>query len=329
MSIRIDDIKIDMEEAQNFARNCKIKMDANESAFFLRELEYIKKISYDKKYKQLKALDILPISTEADPGAASITWSQYTKVGMAKIIANYADDAPRVDIYGVQNTSKVYRIGDSFGYDKDELRASQMANKRLDQRRAETAKRASDEKINSIALIGDANHNIPGFIYYPGITATTIPNDGTGSSKAWSAKTPDQIIRDLTNMISAVFETTNGIEQINTILMPIKQYLYIKNTKMSTTGNLTILQFFLQNNPEIMIDWLTELTGAGISIAPTGYDRMIGFVRDPMHLTLEITLPYTQLPPQEDGYGFNIFTEQKTAGVIVYYPLSICYGDGI
>jgi hypothetical protein len=282
-------------------------------------------VSYDTKYKQLKAINLIPVSTEADPGAASITWSQYTKVGMAKIIANYADDAPRVDVYGVQNTSKVVRIGDSFGYDKDELRASQMANKRLDQRRAESAKRASDEKVNSIALIGDVDHNIPGFINYPGITVATLPADGTGTSKLWSSKTPDQIVRDLTLMVSSVFDTTNGVEQIDTILMPIAQYLYIKNTKMSITGNLTILQFFLQNNPEIMIDWLTELKGAGAN----GADRMLGYVRDPLHVTLEIPLPYTQLPPQEDGYGFNIYTEQKTAGVIVYYPLAMCYADGL
>ena len=73
------------------------------------------------------------------------------------------------------------------------------------------------------------------------------------------------------------------------------------------------------------VEWLTELAGAGAG----GSDRYICYTRDLDHLSLEIPLPYSTLPPQIKGYGFEILTETKTAGVIVYYPQSVAFGDNI
>lgn len=300
-------------------------LDANESAFFLRELEHVKAKTYDTKYKHLKATTLLPVDTSADSGAKEITYQSYTKVGIAKIIADYADDAPRVDIYGTETTVKVYRVGDSYGYDRDEIRRSAMAGKSLDQRRANTAKRASDEKVDAIAWSGDTDYNIQGFITYPGITQYIVPN-GVAGTATWATKTPDEIITDLNGIVDAVIDGTNGVEMPDTILMPIAQYRLISTTRMTGNSDETILSFFKKTNELVTtIDWLTELNAGGAG----GLDRFMTYPKDPDHVTLEIPLPYTTLPPEQRNYGFVINTETKTAGVIVYYPLAIAYGDGI
>jgi hypothetical protein len=300
-------------------------LDANESAFFTRELESIKSRSYDTKYKNLKATSIIPVSTEADAGAQSITYRRYTSLGLAKILANYADNAPRADIFGEEFTSKVYRIGSSYGYDRDEIRASIKTGKSLDQRRANSAKRASDEKINSIALTGDAAYNMKGLINYPGITDYTVQT-GAASAKTWTSKTADEIIADITGMINAVVELTNGVEIPDTLLLPIAQYNIIATKRMVDGDSKTILQFLLETSPYIKkVDWLSELNGAGVSAT----DRMMVGSFDPMHITLEIPLPFEQLPPEQRGYGFEILTETKCGGVIIYYPLAFAFGDGI
>jgi len=323
--VKKDEIYITDSQIAEFHDSQNV-LDANESAFFLRELEFVKAKSYDTKYKQLKATILLPVSTEADPAAAIITYQKYTKVGIAKIIADYADDAPRVDVYGVEASVKVKRIGDSYGYDRDEIRRSQMAGKSLDQRRANAARRASDEKINSIAWNGDSDYNMIGFIDYPGITEYTVPADGTSTTKTWSTKTPDQIVRDVSDMITAVIDATNGIEIPNTLLLPIDQYMILVNTRMTDGNDKTILTYIMENNPFLTkIDWLTELKTAGASSTA----RMMVYPNDSDHVTLEIPMPYSQLSPQQKGYGFEILTETKCAGVIIYYPLSVAYGDGI
>ncbi len=51
-----------------------VNLDSAETAFFARELEYIKSKSYDIEFPPLKAIKLIPVSTEAGPGAESITY---------------------------------------------------------------------------------------------------------------------------------------------------------------------------------------------------------------------------------------------------------------
>ena len=140
-----------------------MRLDANEQVFFDNQLALVKSRTYDVQHKALKALQLLPVSTEQDPGATHIIWRSYDKVGMAKIIADYANDFPRADIGGVEHSSPVKDIGASYGYSVKEIRRAQKAGISLDTKRAEAARRAIDEKQDTIAWKGDAKAKLPGF----------------------------------------------------------------------------------------------------------------------------------------------------------------------
>lgn len=302
------------------------RMDAGESAFFKRQLEYVKSQTYDVKYKDLKAMQILPVSTEAPNGADTITYRSFTKIGVAKIIADYAHDFPRVDVYGEELTAHIRGIGDSYGYSIKEVRRSQMAGTNLNQRRAEAARRANDELVDNIAWNGDAEYKLQGFLDYPGITEYTVPNDGVAISQLWSTKTPDQIVRDVTGLISAIMVPTKGREIPDSLLLPLSNYLIVANVRMTDGNETTILQYILKNNPFIKtIAWLNELEEAGAGDTK----RMMAYVKNPKNLTLEIPQPFEQFAPQQKGMEFEIPCHSETGGVIVYYPLSVAYGDGI
>ena len=134
----------------------EMRLDADEQVFFDNQLALVKSRTYDVQHKALKALSLLPVSTEQDPGATHIIWRSYDKVGMAKIIADYANDFPRADIAGVEHSSPVKDLGVSYGYSVKEIRRAQKAGVALDAKRAEAARRAIDEKQDSIAWKGDA-----------------------------------------------------------------------------------------------------------------------------------------------------------------------------
>ena len=112
----------------------KNRWDENESIFFARELEYIKAKSYDKKYPYLKAREVIPVDATNNAGAESITYEQYSQVGMARIISDYAQDLPRGDVRGKEYTSPVKTLATSYGYNIDEIAAARMAGKPLVQR---------------------------------------------------------------------------------------------------------------------------------------------------------------------------------------------------
>ena len=85
------------------------------SVFFARELDYVKSQSYDVEYPELTALQLFPISSEADPGAETVTYYTYDKQGLAKVIDNYSTDLPRADVDGKPSYAKIKSIGASYG----------------------------------------------------------------------------------------------------------------------------------------------------------------------------------------------------------------------
>ncbi len=238
-----------------------LRLDASETAFFKRQLEYIKSRTYDTKYKNLKAKMLIPVSTEAPAGADYIVWYSFSKAGRAKIIADYAHDFPRVDIYAEENQSQIKSLGDSYGYSIKEIRRAQMARVDLNGRRANTARRAIEELIDDLAWNGDDAYNMQGFLNYPGITEFTLSSGGSGDT--WALKSPDEIIVDLTGIMSAVSVPTKGVEEVDTILLPREQYNLIKNTRMTDGNDKTILTFFLSNNPGVTVEVLDLLSTAG------------------------------------------------------------------
>ena len=267
-------------------------LDRNESAFFTRELEVVKTRTYDAKLKELKALLFIPINTTAGNGITQITFRRYTAVGFAKIIADYAGDFSRVDVYGEEDSVKVIPIGVSYGYNIKEIRESIRSGKNLDGRRAASARRAIDQKINEIALFSSAKEGTRGIVDYPGITEVTLPADGSGGSKSWKTKTVDQVLRDINIITDGIMVPTNGIEVPDTMLVPLEIYNFLANTRLGDNVT-TLLKYILDNNPHIKrIDWLTE-----------------------------------QFAEQIKGMEYTIPCHAETAGVIVYYPMAFCYAD--
>jgi hypothetical protein len=302
-----------------------VRLDAAESAFFARETEYIKAQTYDAKHPELKALGLIPFSSEAGPGATQITFRRFDGVGLAKIIADYAKDFPRVDIYGVEDSVKVKGIGDSYGYNIKEIRMSMKAGKRLDQRRAAVARKAHDEKVNKMAFKSVPEAGTRGLLDYPGITEATLPADGAGGSKAWSTKTVDQILRDIDIVLDAVCIPTFMREQADTILLPPSAYRKLIHTRLGDTDS-TLLKFIQDNYPDITkIDWLNELSGVG----PGKTDRILVGRFDEEHLTLELPTPFEQFDAEKKGMEYEIPCHSECAGTIIYYPMAFAYADGI
>lgn len=299
-------------------------LDATETAFFKRQLEYVKTKTYDIKYRNLKAMQLIPVSTEAPAGADYIIWYSYGKAGMAKIISDYAHDFPRVDVYATENQSKIYSMGDSYGYSIKEIRRAAMAGNSLDTRRANTARRAMDELFDKLAWYGDTDFNIQGFFDYPGITEYTVPN-GAGGTPQWSTKTPDEINDDLVGICDAVSVPTNGREEVDTILLPRAEYNLIKNKRMTDGNDKTVLTFFTDNNPGVTVTVLDELKDQGVGST----QRMIAYVKDAEHLTQEIPQPFEQIEPDKKGMTWEVPCHAEFGGVIVYYPQSVAFADDI
>jgi len=294
--------------------------DAGLSAFFENELRFVKARAYDVVYNELMARTLFPVSSEVDPGAESITYEQYDYVGVAKLIHAYASDLPSVEITGKQFVRKIWSEGISFNYSIQDVRAARYAGKDLNARKARAARRQMLALENKIAFHGDEEAGIPGFIMHPNILTAD-------AAEAWTVSNQASILADLQAMVIAQRDATKGMESGNTLLLPDEQYTIMATTRLdSTATETTLLDYVLQKFPFIEnVVSCYELKGAGEG----GEDCAILYRRDPEKLTLEVPQDVEFLDPQLDGFMYKVPVHARTAGVMIYCPLSIIRLDGI
>lgn len=311
------------------------KFDSSDSAFFAKQLEYLKQRSYDKLFADLKASELLPFSMEANPGAKSITYYQYERLGRAEIIGDYANDLPRADIRGQEFTTPIREYGASYGYSFKDIRASSMSGMpglSLEARRADAARMAIEEKLNKIAWLGDRDNGVSGLLDNENITRVAAPLNSGATSRQWEDKTNAEILEDMTSIVSDMVNDTFGIEIPDTMLLPIEQFNYINDQPLQTGSDTTILTHFLANNRYIKkVDWLNEARNAGLGVGavPAGTDVMIVYKQDANKMTFEVPQPFEQFDPRHVSMGYIIDCQAATAGLLIYYPKSVSVMEGI
>lgn len=312
------------EAERNYIQSVAGRQDEAFSFFLARELTQIRARVLEVAKAPMNAFRIFPVQTEVAPGAQVAMQRVYDSTGIAKVIANYADDLPRADAVGKEIASKVVTVGDSYGYNAIEIENAQFAGVNLSMYKAQAARRAVDLKINQMAWFGDADNGVTGFINNPNLTSVTLAADGTGSSTKFVDKTPDQIIRDITKLITAINVATNNVENPNMVLLPTEAFDHIVMTPRSQYSDLTILEFLRRSHPDMRFEKVGELDGAGTA----GADLMIAGRFDPDVVRLEIPERFRQLPVEKRNLEYVVDCIARVIGVTVTIPMAFSKASG-
>lgn len=322
------------ELIQEFAFAEQFHFDGVESAtiFFARELDQVKAKAYDKQYPELSALTYFPITSEVNEGAETVTYYNYDITGTAEIINNYATDLPRVDIKGESHTANIKGVGDSYGYNVQEMRAARMTGKPLDARKGSAARRASDYAINKIAFAGDKENNLIGIFSeendIPHYTLSTVTVDGVEHTE-WNYKTPDQILEDINGMQKFISKITKNIEKPDTLALPAYIYMELATRRIPDTDT-TILSFIKEHAPYLKnFESMAELQEDALDVNPTGQNVAFLYTKDKEKFSLEIPLMFYQHPLQVKNLETEVACEARTAGLIIYFPFSMLLAYGV
>lgn len=304
-----------------------VNMDAEQSAFFARQLESVKTQTYDEKTRPLKLLEAIPKDTSVHPGADEMIWRSFKGIGVARFLNDYTmGNVPKANVIGTENRVKIQTFGEGFDYTVHEMNQAALTGMNLNARKAIEVRKHVEQLMNRTAASGASDYNLRGLLNYSGITEYTVPNDGTGSTKTWATKTPDQIIRDIRGLIDAVEVTTKGVEVPDTVYLPQAKFSYLASTRTGSSGDKTLLSFIKENFPQITRwDWLPELTGFGAG----GTDRMfVGrLTPDAVQFCMPKALDF--VAPQPRGLVWENYAYGRCGGVVIYYPLAFAFGDGI
>lgn len=301
------------------------KLDTAESVFFARQLEALRPGILEVQYPELKGARLVPVDTNIAPGAMTWTYRVFDHVGSALVTSDLSTAIPRADIKGSESTQVIRSVVNAYGYSILENRAAMMAKTPLVPQRAMAARDIIERTLDNVIFLGDPVMGLKGLLNQSGVVTYTVANGASGS-QSWSTKTPDEIIADMNGIVNKIVSDSLEIEQPDTLLLPLSAYTYISAKRMGDADPNTILSHFLRNSPYIKS---VEATHKSESNSAWTGKRMVCYRRDPNKLAALMPQPFEQFPPQAEGFELVTNCHARTGGVVVMYPKSIAYGDGI
>jgi hypothetical protein len=215
-----------------------------------------------------------------------------------------------------------------------DMQRMQVTGKSLDALLTDGVRLAYDKHMDQNCYVGLTRYGTQGLINNSNVTAASVAT-GTGGSTNWSAKTPDEILKDVNDAITAVWSAAQyDLSAIpNHILIPHEQFNYIVSQKVSQAADKSILEYLLDNNiakrngQQLVIAGCPWCKGAGTSSA----DRMVVYVHHERFLAMEELVPLsrTMTQPNVEALAYDSVYMANVSQLELFYTQTIRYFDGI
>ncbi len=313
------------------------RLDAGESAFFLRQLEQIDQQAYQRRYPALLARKVIPTFPSIADWAHVYTWREWDKHGSARIIANAADDLPMADVTASETSQTIKMLGAAYGYDIREIKAAAAMGTPLDALRAEACRYSVEQQIDAILASGSATDGLFGVLNQDStdlpaarrVALYTLSTKAAGGT-AWGTlaapvATGQEVANDIIGACSALVAATKGAWSQFRVVLPIAQYNYAASTRLNAINDTTALEFALKSSFVESIEPWYRCTAAGGSSA----DRMAVFPSDPLVLGGIVPMEWSPQAPQLRNLKYVVNTIASCGGVVCRFPLAMRYADGI
>lgn len=302
--------------------------------FLVSQTSLIEPTVYATKYGDIQYSELIPVDTSAPEWIASVTYYSSDAVGAAQWFSGKAQDVPNVELLREKFQTNVNMAAIGYRYDLEELGTAQLLGMNLNADKGIASRRVAEEFIDGVAFNGDTGKGITGLVNNASVTATQAPADGTGSSRAFSAKTPDQVLRDVNAQLTGIGTDTLNTELADTVLFPYSILLDLSTRRIDSTNQTTILEWIKEKNI------YTLTTGKPLTIkgvvgkldtAGTGSSkRMVAYRRSPEVLKMHLPMPFRFLQAWQMGpILFEVPGIFRLGGVDVRRPKAVRYLDNI
>jgi hypothetical protein len=291
--------------------------------FFARQLEQILAEVYEEKTPPRAGLNLfIPDMTSVSSGAKTFTRRMWTSMGIAKWVENYSKDFPRVATASEEATFKTKRMGASYGWTLDEIKAAQFANVPLESRLGVAARRTIEQKHNDTIWLGDETVGLHGILSYPWTPHVVLAEPLSSSATSNSA-----LVVAVMDFIDGIKTLTKGVTECRRLMIPLTEWNYISSTQYSTASDKTILDYMRSVRPGVEFISVAELdddfTGLGyqVLVADGGRDSKVWM---PVYPGGEV---FVQEAVVQDKLYFEIIVHGKSGGVFSDFPLEGAIGE--
>ncbi|WP_422057715.1 DUF2184 domain-containing protein [Sphingomonas sp.] len=300
-------------------------------AFLTPQLYRIETEVYMTKYPSFDIGRFFTVDTTGDMWDVGTLVYSMDQVGQAEFMAGGAFDMPYASTKMSQATRNFHLVGIGYEWNTQELQRAAMLGRALSSDKAGAAVLAADRFNYGIAMTGNtpagaSEKGWTGFVNNASVPSAQVAADGTGSSRLWSAKTPDLILRDINAALNAVESGSGETHIANTLALPTSAYNYIANTRVTDTGT-SILAFLQANNSAG--ESLTILKSRALETAGTGSStRMVAYDNTAQVLKYMLPGPHRFLPAfQKSSMVYEVGGIMNVGGLDIRLPKAMAYRD--
>lgn len=303
-------------------------------SFLVKQTTLIEPAVYALQYQEIQYPSLIPVDTSAPEWIQSVTYFSMDAVGQAAWFNGQAHDVPKVELTREKFETSVSMAAIGYGYTLEELGTAQLLGMNLSADKATAARRVAEEKIDSVAFIGDATKGFTGLVNASTPTSAQAPADGTGSARTFASKTADQVLRDINSILTGIVTDTVGNHLADTLLLPYQIMLDLSTRRIDSTNQTTILEWIQRTN----IYTLTTgqpLTIRGVfgyldTVGTGGTKRVVAYRRSPEVLKMHLPMPFRFLPVWQTGpMKFDVPGVFRLGGVDIRLPKAVRYLDSV
>lgn len=235
-----------------------------------------------------------------------------------------------VSIDGTRIVQPLRLLAREISFTSVELDRSQLLGQPIDAQKTDAMNILKEMNTDQMCYIGATEVGAQGLLNSSLVTAGSVVT-GVSGSTLWASKTPDEILADVNSLLESTWSASAFAVCPSKLLLPPFQFSLIASQKVSSAGNISVLQFLKQNSISLQINgkeldiqpvkWLTG-RGAG------GADRMVAYTNE------EDRVRFPMVPiRRETAYyqGIRFVAPYIWAfGVMEFvYPETVQYADGI
>lgn len=299
--------------------------NAKQNAAILALFGVIANETYGLEREALNATTFVPMQTGIDEWLSSWGYKTVSEVGMAKFIADYADDLPPIGRFLKVESIGIKTLAVSYSYSEVELMQYLMNGTNVSRDDAETARRKIDEKVDRVILVGDEEQGVTGLFNNENVTSV-MSSVGASDKSELENKTVAEIIAQFRNVMKTARELNNGTIVLDTVILPSDVYSYLETTDVSDAKNLTILESLKSKFSDIK-NWYKSDLLVGVGAGKT--NRAVFYKKASNIVSYVLPIPFRQKEPQAHALHYKVPCYARVGGTVIKNLKGIVYCDGV
>jgi hypothetical protein len=307
-------------------------------AYYVNQLENLDQrlyeplvaVSWGRDVKLRSGITMSAESTSFIQSAFGGVGTLQNTVGNMPWISSETNDIPGVSVNGKKLVKPLRLLARELSYTSVELERSQLTGQPIDVQKINALNVLYQMNTDQMVYIGSTDVGATGLVNDASVTVSTVANGASGSP-LWINKTPDEIVADVNALLASTWLSAAYAVCPSKLLLPPTQFSYIASQKVSSAGNVSVLQYIKQNSISLEINGspldiqpVKWLAGAGGSSA----DRMVAYTNSEDRVRFPM-VPVRRETAYYHGIRFIAPYLWAFGELEVVYPETMGYADGI